>query len=44
MFDGKGLYSKHSWDEKFLNKRTEFIGRCRDQNKLFLKNVKDSMD
>ena len=31
-------------DEKFLNKRTEFIGRCRDQNKLLLKNVKDSMD
>ena len=31
-------------DERCLNKRTEFISKCRHQNKLLLKNVKDSMD
>ena len=31
-------------DERSLNKRTEFISKCRHQNKLLLKNVKDSMD
>ena len=31
-------------DEKCLNKKTEFINKCRHQNKLLLKNVKDSMD
>ena len=32
------------WNERCLNKRTEFISKCRHQNKLLLKNVKDSMD
>ena len=27
-------------DERCLNKRTEFISKCRHQNKLLLKNVK----
>ena len=31
-------------DDKFLNKKTEFINQCRHQNKSLLKNVKDSMD
>ena len=31
-------------DERFFNKRTEFISKCHHQNKLLLKNVKDSMD
>ena len=31
-------------DERCLNKRTEFISKCRHQNKLLLKNVKHSMD
>ena len=31
-------------DERCLNKRTEFISKCRHQNKLLLKNVKNSMD
>ena len=31
-------------DDKCLNKKTEFINKCRHQNKLLLKNVKDSMD
>ena len=31
-------------DDKCLNKKTEFINKCRHQNKLFLKNVKDNMD
>ena len=31
-------------DDKCLNKETEFINKCRHQNKLLLKNVKDSMD
>ena len=30
--------------DKCLNKKTEFINKCRHQNKLLLKNVKDSMD
>ena len=28
-------------DERCLSKRTEFISKCRHQNKLLLKNVKD---
>ena len=31
-------------DERCLNKKSEFINKCRHQNKLLLKNVKDSMD
>ena len=31
-------------DDKCLNEKTEFINKCRHQNKLLLKNVKDSMD
>ena len=31
-------------DERCLNKRTEFITKCRQEKKLLLKNVKDSMD
>ena len=31
-------------DDNCLNKKTEFINKCRHQNKLLLKNVKDSMD
>ena len=31
-------------DERCLNKRTIFISKCCHQNKLLLKNVKDSMD
>ena len=31
-------------DEKCLNKKTEFINKCWRQNKLLLKNAKDSMD
>ena len=31
-------------DDKCLNKKTEFINKYRHQNKLLLKNVKDSMD
>ena len=31
-------------DERCLNKKSEFIGKCRHQNKFFLKNIKDSMD
>ena len=31
-------------DKRCLNKRTEFMRKCRHQNKLLLKNVKDSMD
>ena len=31
-------------DERCLNKISEFINKCRHQNKLLLKNVKDSMD
>ena len=31
-------------DERCLNKRAEFISKCGHQNKLLLKNVKDSMD
>ena len=31
-------------DDKCLNKETEFINKSRHQNKLLLKNVKDSMD
>ena len=31
-------------DDKFLNKKPEFINKCRHQNKLLSKNVKDSMD
>ena len=31
-------------DDDCLNKKTEFINKCRHQNKLLLKNVKDSMD
>ena len=30
--------------ERCLNKRTEFISKCCHQNKLLLKNVKESMD
>ena len=30
--------------ERCLNKRTEFISKCRHQNRLLLKNVKVSMD
>ena len=31
-------------DERCLNKKSEFINKCRHQNKLLLKSVKDSMD
>ena len=31
-------------DDKCLNKKAEFINKCWRQNKLLLKNVKDSMD
>ena len=31
-------------DGKCLNKKTEFINKWHHQNKLLLKNVKDSMD
>ena len=31
-------------DERCLNKRTGFLSKCRHQNKLLLKNVKDSTD
>ena len=31
-------------DERCLNKKLEFTSRCRHQNKLLLKNIKDSMD
>ena len=31
-------------DEKLLNKKSEFINKCRHQNRLLLKNVKDSND
>ena len=31
-------------DDKCLNKKTEFINKCRHQNKLLLQNVKDSID
>ena len=31
-------------EERCLNKRTEFISKYRHQNKLLLKNVKDSTD
>ena len=31
-------------DDKCLNKKAEFINKYRRQNKLLLKNVKDSMD
>ena len=31
-------------DDNCLNKKTEFINKCRHQNKLLLKNVKGSMD
>ena len=31
-------------DERCLNKKSEFISKCRHQNKLYLKNIKDSMD
>ena len=31
-------------DERRLNKKSEFINKCCHQNKLLLKNVKDSMD
>ena len=31
-------------DERCLNRKSEFINKCRHQNKLLLKSVKDSMD
>ena len=31
-------------DERCFNKRTEFIRKCRQQGKLLLKTVRDSMD
>ena len=31
-------------DERCLNKKSEFISKCCHQNKLLLKNIKDSMD
>ena len=31
-------------DERLLNKRSEFISKCRHQSKLLLKNVKDTND
>ena len=31
-------------DDKCLNKKTEFINKCRHQNKLLLKNERDSMN
>ena len=31
-------------DERCLNKKLQFVGKCRHQNKLLLKNIKDSMD
>ena len=31
-------------DERCLNKRTKLISKCCHQNKLLLKNVKDSID
>ena len=33
-------------DKKFLNKKSEFVSKCRSENKLLIKSVspKDSMD
>ena len=31
-------------DERCINKKSGFINKCCHQNKLLLKNVKDSMD
>ena len=31
-------------DERCLNRKSEFISKCRHQNKLLLKDIKDSMD
>ena len=31
-------------DESCLNKKSEFISKCRHQNKLLLKDIKDIMD
>ena len=31
-------------DERCLNKKSEYISKSRHQNKLLLKNIKDSMD
>ena len=31
-------------DDKCLNKKTELSNKCRDQNKLLLKKIKDTMD
>ena len=31
-------------DQRCLNKKSEFISKCRHQNKLLLKNIKDSMN
>ena len=39
------LYILHALrDERCLNKKSEFISKCRHQNKLLLRNIKDSMD
>ena len=40
----KLFISNATGDDKCLSKKTEFINKCRHQNKLLLKNVKDSMD
>ena len=31
-------------EERSLNKKSEFKSKCRHQNKLLLKNIKDIMD
>ena len=40
----KLLLINHLDDNNLLNKRNEFVSKCRHQNKFLLKNVKDSMD
>ena len=37
MFDGEALNALG--DERYLNKKTRFISKCRHQNKLLLKNI-----
>ena len=44
MFNRKAVILNALGDDKYLNKKFEFINKCRHQNKLLLKNVKNSMD